>query len=176
MTPKEEADCYDDEAQTDIQMEFFDQIRINKDGSFNPLNQNSSTAMGTNYAHGQSLNVDIDGGLAHNQSLEEQSPGMRSNKHSIIEEESPLSSRKRKGGLGSKNQNSLMSGSGLRSLEHDDGYSDDQSQSLKSLMKSKQLDNAKITEELKAAKKLNARKPKGNSGIKGLIKSGFSRN
>lgn len=49
MTPKEEADCYDDETQTDIQMEFFDQIRIDKDGKFNPLNQNSSTAMGTNY-------------------------------------------------------------------------------------------------------------------------------
>ena len=45
-------------------------------------------------------------------------------------------------------------------------------------MKSKHhngLDPAKIAEEVKAAKKLNARKPKGNSGIKGLIKSGFSR-
>lgn len=102
---------------------------------------------------------------------------MRSKQNSIIEEEnSPSSARKRKGGLGSKNQNSLMSGSGLRSLE--DENSDDQSQSLKSLMKSKHhngLDPAKIAEEVKAAKKLNARKPKGNSGIKGLIKSGFSR-
>lgn len=53
MTPKEEADCYDDETQTDIQMEFFDQLNsqglIDKDGKYNPLNQNSSTAMGTNY-------------------------------------------------------------------------------------------------------------------------------
>lgn len=135
--------------------------------------------MGTNYQNGQSLNVDIDGGLAHNQSLEEQSPGMKSKQASVIEEEnSPTSARKRgKGGLTSKN--SLMnSGSGLRSLEHGDDYSDDQSQSLKSLMKSKHhngLDPEKIAEEVKAAKKLNARKPKGNSGIKGLIKSGFSR-
>ena len=33
------------------------------------LNQNSSTAMGTNH-HGNSLQIDIEGGLAHNTSLD----------------------------------------------------------------------------------------------------------
>jgi len=49
---------------------------MNEDSRF--LNQNSSTAMGTN-PHGQSLHIDtLDAGLKHNTSLEQQSPGMKS--------------------------------------------------------------------------------------------------
>lgn len=43
--------------------------RINEEGKEIYLNQNSSTAMGTNL-HGQSLHIDIEGNLAHNQSLD----------------------------------------------------------------------------------------------------------
>ena len=104
---------------------------LNKDSRF--LNQNSSTAMGTNQ-HGQSLHIDtLDAGLKHNTSLDQTSPGMKSRKsggganrlekNSVIEEEddpdmvdmdgNPI--KKSIVGDGGNGFPSVMSGQGLRS-------------------------------------------------------------
>ena len=46
-----------------------DKSSMNEEQKDAMLNQNSSTAMGTNH-HGNSLQIDIEGGLAHNTSLD----------------------------------------------------------------------------------------------------------
>ena len=110
VVEKEEIPKEDQEVQTEIAMEYFDRVpesrgsknsksqgqidksSMNEEQKEAMLNQNSSTAMGTN--HHASLQIDIDGGLAHNQSLDmaQNSPGMKSKRSGVkdtIPEEEP---------------------------------------------------------------------------------------
>lgn len=159
------------------------------------LNQNSSTAMGTNQ-HGQSLQIDIEGNLAHNQSLDMQdklsqkSPGMRSKRSGVrdtIPEEEPDSGAASRFSKKTVTKG-IISGQGLRSNqtlaqggEQDYGSeatSQVPSPSLKSLMKAKHggLDPNSITNELKESMKQNQKKVKGTTSIKNLIRSAATRN
>ena len=159
--------------------------------------------MGTNQPHGQSLMIDtLEAGLKHNASIEERSPGMKSlksgakslEKNGIIEEEddadmfdmdgNPI----KKSQLGANGLPSVMSGQGLRSdqtLPNQLGeqYGSEYAQSnqplspsLKSLIKGKQHQAPEsIRDQLKDAERLNQRKVKGASSIKGAIRSAATR-
>jgi len=152
------------------------------------LNQNSSTAMGTNM-HGQSLMLDNVGGsgLKHNQSLEQQSPShpksKKSGLHSVIKEEETEGDRE-KDSKNSKKFQSVMSNAGLRSdktlnqVENEYGSevtSNQLSPSLKSLMKSKHGGIDPMQEQLKESIRQNNKKPKGQTTIKNLIRSAATR-
>ena len=165
--------------------------RLNEEGKEAYLNQNSSTAMGTNM-HGQSLQIDIDGNLQHNQSIEmaQNSPGMKSKRSGvrdvIAEEEGDDQADGDQSRLSKKTKNGIISGAGLRSNQTlgqvDNEYGSEAtsqvpSPSLKSLMKAKHggLDPNAINEGLKESIKQNQKKVKGTTSIKNLIRSAATR-
>lgn len=144
----------------------------------------------------------LEAGLKHNTSIEERSPGMKSlksghkslEKNGIIEEEDDADMFDMDGNpiktsqIGANGLPSVMSGQGLRSdqtLPNQLGeqYGSEYAQSnqplspsLKSLMKGKQHQGPEtIRDQLKESEKINQRKVKGASSIKGMIRSAATR-
>ena len=126
------------ECQTDIGAEFFEKKSSHSskrdakslsekniiDTSNNNLNANSSTALGSNAMHGQSLMIDTskEEGLHHNTSIEmpQNSPGMKSKRSSPKpipeeEDESPDPLYQEQDEMSRGQLGNMMSGKGLKS-------------------------------------------------------------
>lgn len=172
------------ETQTDIDMEYFNKLEER-------INQNSSTAMGTNH-HGVSHQIDLDGGFNHNISIDQKSPASIRSKKSLRQDLiKGIQEEEHESNDGSKKYTNLLNQENLRSnqtlpggmdghyndgSEFNDGTSNQLSPSLKSLMKSKQnFEGPESSTILKEAYKQNNKKVKGNSTIKSLIRSAATR-